>query len=372
MSETLLDNNRLTVNYDGRPCYDIVFTDNFDGLYQNVDSILNLSGKKVCIVTESNVSGYYLEEVKECFKDDCEFVGDFTFAAGEASKNLDVVRDLYEYLIINKFERRDILIALGGGVVGDLTGYAAATYLRGVDFIQVPTSLLSQVDSSIGGKTGVDFDSYKNMVGAFHMPKLVYINVNTLKTLNRREYLSGMGEVVKYGIIRDKEFFDWIVNNSEKIKSLDYDTVKTMVYRSCDNKRAVVEEDPTEQGIRAYLNYGHTLGHAIEKLSDFKYLHGECVAIGGILAAKIAYDLGDIDEAQYNSIKDAYYLFECPDITDYDIEAVIATTKSDKKMSKGQIKFILIRSIGDAYISHNVTDDDMRKVLKEYKDVKGQ
>ncbi|MBQ4231921.1 MAG: 3-dehydroquinate synthase [Lachnospiraceae bacterium] len=371
-SEILINTDRLPVRYNDKPCYDIVFRDSFDDLVSEIDSVVNLEGRKVCIVTETNVSQHYLDEVKGLLNGaSCDFVGDFTFAAGEASKNLDVVRDLYEYLILNKFERRDILVALGGGVVGDLTGYAAATYLRGVDFIQVPTSLLSQVDSSIGGKTGVDFDSYKNMVGAFHMPKLVYINIATLKTLSRREYLSGMGEVVKYGIIRDKVFFDWIMEHADEIKALDTEIVKAMVYRSCDNKREVVEEDPKEQGVRALLNFGHTLGHAIEKLTNFKFLHGECVGVGSILAAEISKDLGDIDNDTVNAIKDSFSTFEFPDITEYDVDEVVKTTKSDKKMSKGQIKFVLIKSIGDAYLSLDVTDDNMSKVLKEYKDARG-
>ncbi|MCR4716233.1 MAG: 3-dehydroquinate synthase [Lachnospiraceae bacterium] len=366
-----MDNSLLTVNYDSKPCYDIAFENNFDNLLNMMSKAIDLDGIKVCIVSDSNVSNYYLDEVKSILSPAVSLVTDFVFNAGEASKNLDIVRSLYTHLIENNFERRDILVALGGGVVGDLTGYAAATYLRGVNFVQIPTSLLSQVDSSIGGKTGVDFDSYKNMVGAFHMPKLVYINISTLKSLKKREYLSGMGEIVKYGIIRDSVFFDWVVEHADKIKSLDIDTVKAMVYRSCDNKREVVEEDPKEHGIRAYLNYGHTLGHAIEKLSNFSYLHGECVAIGGILAAEISKDLGLIDEDCVNKIKEAYYLFDCPDITEYDVSKVVKTTKSDKKMSAGKIKFILIKSIGDAFISRDVSDEEMTKVLEEYKNAKG-
>ena len=187
-----------------------------------------------------------------------------------------------------------MLVALGGGVVGDLTGFAAATYLRGIDFVQVPTTLLSQVDSSIGGKTGVDFLQYKNMVGAFHQPKLVYINTTTLKSLPEREYFSGMGEVIKHGLIKDADYYEWIKENIDAIKAREHEAVREMIYQSCLIKGGVVERDPKEKGERALLNFGHTLGHAIEKLKDFTWLHGECVAAGCCLAAEISCIKGNI------------------------------------------------------------------------------
>lgn len=174
-------------------------------------------------------------------------------------------------------------------MVGDLTGYAAATYLRGIDFIQIPTSLLSQVDSSIGGKTGVDFDSYKNMVGAFHMPKLVYMNLSVLKTLSNRQFCSGMGEIIKHGLIKNANYFTWLKENEAQIAALDLPTVGEMIYESNVVKKNVVENDPTEKGERALLNFGHTLGHAIEKYMNFEFLHGECVLIGCALASIISY-----------------------------------------------------------------------------------
>lgn len=186
------------------------------------------------------------------------------FEAGESQKNLDTVKMIYEKLILAKFDRKDLLVALGGGVTGDITGFTAATYLRGIDFVQIPTSLLAQVDSSIGGKTGVDFDSYKNMVGAFHMPKLVYINVSTLTTLSDEQFISGMGEIIKHGLIKDSAYFDWLIENHDRILARDKDVLMEMIRVSCNIKRVVVENDPTEKGDRALLNFGHTLGHAIE------------------------------------------------------------------------------------------------------------
>lgn len=265
--------DRINVCRDGKAIYDIVLTQSFDGLKEAV-SCLPVKEHKICIVTDSNVAPLYLEEVRAVLAGCCKSVSVFTFPAGEENKHLDTVRNLYEHLILERFDRKDMLAALGGGVVGDLCGFAAATYLRGVDFIQIPTTLLSQVDSSIGGKTGVDFDAYKNMVGAFHMPRLVYANLRTLLTLPEEQFSSGMGEVVKHGLIKNREYYQWLKDNREGIAARNLDLCQAMVYESCMIKKRVVEEDPTEQGERALLNFGHTLGHAVEKLENFTMHHG--------------------------------------------------------------------------------------------------
>ena len=260
--------DRINVCRDGEAVYDIVLAQSFDGLKEAV-SCLPVKEHKICIVTDSNVAPLYLEEVRSILSGCCKAVSVFTFPAGEENKHLDTVRNLYEHLILEHFDRKDMLAALGGGVVGDLCGFAAATYLRGIDFIQIPTTLLSQVDSSIGGKTGVDFDAYKNMVGAFHMPRLVYANLSTLLTLTEEQFSSGMGEVVKHGLIKNKEYYQWLKDNREGIVSREPALCQAMVYESCMIKKRVVEQDPTEQGERALLNFGHTLGHAVEKLENF-------------------------------------------------------------------------------------------------------
>ncbi|MBR1815512.1 MAG: 3-dehydroquinate synthase [Lachnospiraceae bacterium] len=360
----------LTVHLDNKPIYDITFNDSYDRLSETLRD-LGYEGRKLCIVSETNVASLYLDAILISLENSGYFnnVVSFVFDEGEQSKNLDVVRDLYEKLIIEKFDRKDILIALGGGVTGDLTGYAAATYLRGIDFIQIPTSLLSQVDSSVGGKTGVDFKSYKNMVGAFYMPKLVYMNLNALKTLDRRQLVSGMGEVIKYGLILDKPFYDWIKTNYDNINAYDYNTLCEMVYRSCDNKRLVVEEDPTEKGRRALLNFGHTLGHALEKYMNFELLHGECVLVGSILASIISYNKGNIDEDTLKDIISTIKAYEIPKLPDdIDIDTIIEYTKNDKKVVGDKIKFILLNNIGDAYIDMDVSSEDMKKAFEEYMD----
>ena len=251
-----------------------------------------IADRRVCIVTESNVAPLYLDEIRNQLDGKCKELISIIFEAGESQKNLDTVKMIYEKLILAKFDRKDLLVALGGGVTGDITGFTAATYLRGIDFVQIPTSLLAQVDSSIGGKTGVDFDSYKNMVGAFHMPKLVYINVSTLTTLSDEQFISGMGEIIKHGLIKDSAYFDWLIENHDRILARDKDVLMEMIRVSRNIKRVVVENDPTEKGDRALLNFGHTLGHAIERYLDLKLSHGACVGIGCFALRLLSHTIG--------------------------------------------------------------------------------
>ena len=356
--------NRVTVHLDEKPIYDIVMTEDFSALPGEIEK-LSISNRRLCIVTDSNVEKLYLNEVKELLAPCCKTVISFVFPAGEEHKNLDTVRDLYETLILNHFDRNDMLAALGGGVVGDLCGFAAATYLRGVAFMQIPTTLLSQVDSSIGGKTGVDFMQYKNMVGAFYQPKLVYMNLNVLKTLPKDQLISGFGEILKHGLIRNHDYFLWMNEHEKEILALDYNTLEEMVYQSCLIKRDVVERDPKEKGERALLNFGHTLGHAIEKLKDFTWLHGECVAAGCCLAAEISCIKGNISKEEVDDIKGVFEAFDMNgDISELSADDIVKTTKSDKKMVGDKIKFVLLRSVGDAYIDMSVTDDEMKQVLQ--------
>lgn len=355
----------ITVHYNEKPIYDIAIEKDFSKLAMKV-SELGISGRKLCIVTDSNVGELYADEVKNELEKTGNAVFVYTFRAGEASKNLNTVEDVYEYLIINKFDRKDMIVALGGGVVGDLAGFTAATYLRGIDFIQVPTSLLAQVDSSIGGKTGVDFRAYKNMVGAFHQPRLVYMNLSVLGSLSERLFNSGFGEIIKHGFIRDKEYYTWLKENIQHIKSHDYDALENMIAISCNIKRRVVELDPTEKGDRALLNFGHTLGHAIEKLKDFELYHGECVVLGMVAALEISRTRQLISDAEYEDAINTFKAYNFPVTVDgISVEDVIKVSKNDKKMDAGKIKFILLDRIGNAYIDKTVTDDEMRAALSK-------
>ena len=357
--------NALTVHLNDEPIYDIFFANDFNSLPELLAG-QGIADRRVCIVTESNVAPLYLDEIRNQLDGKCKELISIIFEAGESQKNLDTVKMIYEKLILAKFDRKDLLVALGGGVTGDITGFTAATYLRGIDFVQIPTSLLAQVDSSIGGKTGVDFDSYKNMVGAFHMPKLVYINVSTLTTLSDEQFISGMGEIIKHGLIKDSAYFDWLIENHDRILARDKDVLMEMIRVSCNIKRVVVENDPTEKGDRAMLNFGHTLGHAIERYLDLKLSHGACVGIGCCLASVISYNRGDITEDELHKIIHAFDMFGFPTLKDYpdDADAVIEYTKNDKKMVGDKIKFILLHTIGDAYINTNVVPDDMKKAFE--------
>ena len=349
----------LDVCKDGKFCYRIRFEKDFLSLGEEI-ATLGFGGHKLCIVTDSNVASIYLEELKGALSDKFEQLFEIVIPAGEQNKTLDQIKNIYEYLILNHFDRKDCLIALGGGVIGDMTGYAAATYLRGIDFIQVPTTLLSQVDSSIGGKTGVDFDSYKNMVGAFHMPRLVYMNLSVLNTLDYAQFSSGMGEILKHGLIKDRSYFEWCVEHADEIYAKDFDTILTMIMESCKIKRDIVEKDPTEKGDRALLNFGHTLGHAVEKLKNFEMLHGHCVVIGCIGALKIAAMRGLISEEELVYIERCFEKFHLPVRTDkICAEDILQISKSDKKMEAGKIKFVLLQEIGNAYVDKTVSDMEL-------------
>ena len=288
------------------------------------------------------------------------------FPAGEAHKTLDTVKDIYKTLIDGGFDRRDLLIALGGGVVGDITGYAAATYLRGVDFVQIPTTLIAQSDSSIGGKTGVDFDGYKNMVGAFYMPKLVYMNVSVLKELDDRQYYAGFAEVMKHGLIKDALFYEWLLDHMYEIHDREDAVLEEMIMRSSTVKKLVVEKDPKEQGDRALLNFGHTIGHAIEKAMHFEMLHGECIALGMVAAAYISWKHNWLSMDEYYEVRDMFVPFNLPiSIDSIDPEEILKLTKADKKMESGQIKFVLLKKVGKAVIDRTVTDEDILAAIRE-------
>ena len=356
---------KLLVKREGDFHYPICFEENFSNLAQAMRAE-GLVDRKICIVTDSNVGPLYESAVEEVLRKVSSDISVFTFEAGEKNKNLDTVSSLYQTLIQNGLDRKSLLVALGGGVVGDLTGFGAATYLRGIDFIQIPTTLLALVDSSVGGKTGVDYQQYKNMVGAFHQPKLVYMNLSTLTTLPAEQFACGMGEILKTGLICDGEFFRFVCREQESIKALDMKLIAAMVRRCCEIKAGVVERDPKEQGERALLNLGHTVGHAVEKLKNFTLLHGQCVGAGLVAAAYLSMKRGLLNEQEYQEI--------CRGCADYDLPIhvdgliprdVLAATKKDKKMEQGHIKFILMDGIGKSFIDKTVTDAEMLSCIQE-------
>ena len=350
---------KLLVKREGEFNYPIYFEKDFSYLAEAVKAE-GFAGCKMCIVADSNVAPLYASSVKKELHKISDHVFLFTFPAGEAYKNLDTVQDLYQFLIENALDRKSLVVALGGGVTGDLSGFGAATYLRGIDFIQIPTTLLAQVDSSVGGKTGVDFRQYKNMVGAFHQPRLVYMNMSTLRSLPECEFACGMGEILKTGLICDKDFFDFVCANYEVIKTMDARMLSIMIRRCCAIKAGVVERDPKEHGERALLNLGHTIGHAVEKLMNFQLLHGQCVGIGLVAAAAISKDRGLLTQEEFDILCQALKSYDLPlSVEGLSAQSILAATKKDKKMEQGQIKFILMNGLGKSFIDKTVTDQEL-------------
>ena len=320
---------------------------------------LNL-GRKVLLISNPAIFSYYGKTAISSLKAAGFEVYTHLIAAGEAYKTLESVRQIYNVALEHHFERTSTFIALGGGVIGDMTGFAAATWLRGVNFVQIPTSLLAMVDAAIGGKTGVNHPQGKNLIGAFYQPKLVAIDPDVLKTLPTREFRAGMAEVIKYGIIWDTDLFA-LLERADEIDSferLDPQLLQTILVRSIEAKADLVSKDEKEAGVRAILNYGHTIGHAIESLTNYQSLvHGEAVAIGMVAAGKIATFMGNWsgEEAQRQDklIEKARLPLSIP--PQLDKQAIIAALQNDKKVKAGKVRFVIPTEIGLATISDRVT-----------------
>lgn len=347
---------KLTVNAMSAS-YDILIQ---KGLLNNCAEYITplLRGKRVMIVTDSNVEKLYLDKVKKAFENTDVYIYSHTFEAGEEHKNLDTVSDIYEALSLNGFDRKDMLVALGGGVCGDITGFAAATYMRGIDFVQIPTTLLSQVDSSVGGKTGVDTKFGKNLVGAFYQPKLVLVDKNTLDTLPEHFFADGMGEVIKYGCIKDSELFDFLCSCDIK------ENIEDIILRCLEIKRDVVNEDEKENGIRMILNFGHTFGHSIEKLSDFSSSHGECVAKGMVLVTKASERIGLTKSKTADKIEALAKKCGLDCQIEFKLDDIAENAKNDKKGSGDSINIILIEDIGK-YIIYPINKNDLYDFLNK-------
>jgi 3-dehydroquinate synthase len=323
----------------------------------------HLKRKQVAIVTNSTVAPLYLEKIAKPLKDNGVGIVEIVLPDGEAYKNSDTLNLIYDALLKNRCERSTTLIALGGGVIGDLTGYAAATYLRGVPFIQIPTTLLSQVDSSVGGKTGINHPLGKNMIGAFYQPKVVLADIDTLQTLPKRELSAGVAEVIKYGLIRDADFFDWLETNIAKLMTLDEAVISYAIYRSCQNKAEVVAADEHEAGERALLNLGHTFGHAIENAMGYGvWLHGEAVAAGTMLAADLSQRMGWLNNADVQRMHALLTASSLPlRAPNLGAKKYLDLMQSDKKVADGKIRLVLQQGIGKAVIT---SDYDVEKLTQ--------
>lgn len=324
-----------------------------------------ISGSQILVVSNPVVAQYYLGRLNQALVGKrCESV---ILPDGESFKTLETLSLIFDALLKHKFSRNCTLIALGGGVIGDITGFAAASYQRGVNYIQVPTTLLSQVDSSVGGKTGVNHSLGKNMIGAFYQPKAVIIDVDTLDTLPPREFAAGMAEVIKYGLIRDPDFFMWLERNLPAIKKHDKAVLSEMIERCCQIKAEIVAQDEREASLRMILNFGHTFGHAIETvLGHGEILHGEAVAIGMVLALKLSKHLGLIEVSLIERTKALLQAFNLPIQLPQacSTTALIEAMGRDKKKAGDTLRFILLESLGKAVIKDAVSLHDLEFTLK--------
>jgi 3-dehydroquinate synthase len=306
----------------------------------------------LAVITDPTVESHYGEITCKALQSQGYEIGMFTIAGGEICKNLDTVRDLYDRLVELRVERRGGIIALGGGLVGDIAGFTAATYLRGIRFIQVPTTLLAQVDASVGGKTGVDHAKGKNLIGAFHQPSLVVIDTATLKTLPAREIRCGLAEIIKHGIIGDQKIFQFVAEHLDDLLRTDEEAYLQLIPRNCRFKAKVVEQDEKESGLRAILNFGHTVGHAIESLTGYsRYLHGEAVAIGMLTEIAVGIMLGISPESLFDDLLDllrrAGYPLDLPDLSG---ERMIEAMRHDKKVEQQIIRMIIPKRLGQVEI----------------------
>jgi shikimate kinase / 3-dehydroquinate synthase len=318
----------------------------------------HVAGSKVAIVTNTTVAPLYLDKVKAALQANGKQVIDIILPDGEEHKNWSSLMQVFDSLLANKADRKCTLVALGGGVIGDLTGYAAASYMRGVDFIQVPTTLLSQVDSSVGGKTGINHPLGKNMIGAFYQPRVVIADTSTLETLPDRELSAGLAEVIKHGAIIDAEFFDWIEANIGKLVARDKASLAYAIARSCEIKADVVRQDEREGGLRAILNFGHTFGHAIEAgLGYGAWLHGEAVGCGMVMAADLSHRMGFIDADTVERVRKLVKAAGLPTVApDLGTQRWLELMEVDKKNEGGAIKFILIKPLGKPSITNAPQD----------------
>ena len=324
-----------------------------------------IGSRGVVLVTDDQVGPLYAERLQSALPTLDRFTH-ITLPAGEQQKSMASVQQILDAALADRHERQSLFLALGGGVVGDMTGFAASLFLRGAEFVQIPTTLLAQVDSSVGGKTGVNHPMGKNLIGAFHQPKRVIIDLDTLSTLGDREYAAGLAEVIKYGLIRDAAFFPWSVAQVSALQARDIPTLASAIERSCAIKAAVVMEDEQERGVRAHLNFGHTFGHAIERLQGYgEWLHGEAVAAGMVMAARLSVRRGNLESAVVDQLLSFQQQVGLPVKPPAGLTAAdfLDAMASDKKVTAGKIRYILLNQLGEACVAEDVTLDDIAAVI---------
>lgn len=324
----------------------------------------NWADDKLVIITHPSVRRLYGNTLQEDLTRDGFKVAILLVPEGEQQKSLEIAGRLYTELSNLHAERTTPILALGGGVIGDLAGFVAATYLRGVPLVQIPTTLLAQVDSSIGGKVAIDHDQLKNKIGAFYQPRLVVSDIATLSTLSAQGFSDGLAEVIKYAVIQDGGFFTYLEENLDKIRLVDSGTVEEIVFRSAKIKAEIVGKDERDLGIRSILNYGHTVGHAIEAVSDFTVSHGQAVAIGMLIAGRISNQLGMFSNNEQIRLKRLIQRAGLPTkLASLNVDKIIQVMEHDKKILHGRIRFVLPKSIGNVFVTDEVTPSLIEQVL---------
>ena len=347
--------------------YEIKIFSNFSFLADEIAKIW--SGERIVVITDKTVGDLYLEQLSDALYGIVHEICPIVLPPGEDSQGIETLQSVYRFLLDNNINRSDLIITLGGGVIGDLGGFAAATFLRGVSYVQIPTTLLSQIDSSIGGKVAINFHGIKNVVGAFYNPKLVYINTNVLNTLPDREYKCGLAEAMVHALIADKDLVYYIHQNMFNRSIIDDDIIRRFIYRNCEIKANIVMQDECDNGIRGILNFGHTFGHALETLFEFKYKHGECVSVGIVSIFKVALINDFISKDIYDEITKILEDIGLPvKFDNVNWEKVIDIIHFDKKHLSNKIKLILPVGMGKV-ATHIVSFDNFKEmVLTRFKE----
>ena len=330
--------------------------ENFDGY---------IAGKDIAIITNEVVAPLYLNEISDLFSN--RNVIEYILPDGEQEKKLKTVHKIIDRLMEAGFGRDSTLIALGGGVVGDITGFTASIFMRGINFIQIPTTLLAQVDASVGGKTAVNHKSGKNLIGSFYQPQCVICDSKFLATLEATEISAGLAEIIKYGLIFDSEFFQWLQKNMQQILSNDRAAVDYVIQRSCAIKAEIVAQDEKEQSVRALLNFGHTFGHAIEKLTGYgNWTHGDAVAVGMVLAARLSENMSLITPEDVQNIEEILTAANLPiSLPNIDPAELLAAMQSDKKVKDRNIQLVLLKNIGEAFLTADYSQEDLVNILRD-------
>ena len=345
----------------------LILEDNWEQLPFCLSKV-GFSNRKAVIVTDTNVSGLYLKGLLDVLKPHFPDISFFVFPHGESSKNFEQLQNILNAFFLSNLNRTSLVFALGGGVVGDMAGFAASVYMRGITYIQLPTTLLSMADSSIGGKTGLDFCGTKNLIGSFYSPGLVYANLNTLNSLPYEFFISGLAEIIKCGIIKDALLFEFIYEHKQKIAEKNYTFISEILLKACKIKASIVEDDEKEQGLRKILNYGHTFGHAIESLCLYELPHGHCVSLGFVCAATLSLNSGGLSKKEVKQILVLLDFFGLPCVLpkryNFNEEDIYSQMKHDKKSTDHGINLIISNSIGTAEIVSHYKKTEIINAIK--------